>query len=184
MLNSYLNHHLLSLQAQGRSSAEAQAIVEARQLYTQAVERRWRAQIWAWLTGRSRRLLDLAAVEANGRVVSRHYPELKTVPVGQIRGSASKGRGQDFDLDFYPSQAHDEDRWISVAAAWLYGQALPPIELIQVGETYYVQDGHHRVSIARVLGQRDIDAVVTVWQVAEAPEAATYAQPGECLAPA
>lgn len=183
MLNLYLNHYLTS-NPQGRNSAESHAIEEARQLYSQAVGRRWRAQIWAWLTGRSRRLLDLAAVEANGQVVSRHYPELKTVPVGHIRGSASKGRGQDFDLDFYPSQAHDEDRWKSVAAAWLYGQALPPIEVIQVGETYYVQDGHHRVSIARALGQQDIDAIVTVWQVAEAPSAAAYAQPGDCLAPA
>jgi hypothetical protein len=28
-----------------------------------------------------------------------------------------------------------------------------------------VRDGHHRISVARALGQRDIEAEVTVWQV-------------------
>jgi hypothetical protein len=28
-----------------------------------------------------------------------------------------------------------------------------------------VRDGHHRISVARALGQRDVEAEVTVWQV-------------------
>jgi hypothetical protein len=130
----------------------------------------------------------LAQVEANSQVVSRHYAGVRTVPVRQIRGSASKGRSKDFDIDFYPNQAHDEQRWKSVAAAWLDGQVFPPVELIQVGDTYFVRDGHHRVSIARAVGQTYMDADVTVWQVAEPviqtqPEA-RCPQAGECLAPA
>ena len=38
-----------------------------------------------------------------------------------------------------------------------------------VGElqpVYFVRDGHHRISVARARGQRAIDAVVTVWDVA------------------
>jgi hypothetical protein len=41
--------------------------------------------------------------------------------------------------------------------------------LIQVGPTYYVRDGHHRVSVARMMGQEEIDAEVTVWKI-ECPE--------------
>jgi hypothetical protein len=163
---------------------DAWAVLAAAQLYQQVITRRWRARIWALLTGRSRSLPDLAAVEANSRIMARHFAGVQPVPIKQIRGSASKGRSRDFDVDFYPNQDHDEYRWRSVAAAWLYGQAFAPIEVIQVGQTYYVQDGHHRVSIARALGQGYIDAEVTVWEVAEAQPAVPSLQPGDCLAPA
>jgi hypothetical protein len=41
---------------------------------------------------------------------------------------------------------------------------LPPVELVQVGETYFVRDGHHRVSVARAMGEGFVEAEVTVWQ--------------------
>jgi hypothetical protein len=50
------------------------------------------------------------------------------------------------------------------------GLALPPIDVILVGEQYFVRDGHHRVSVARSLGQVEIEANVTVWEV-DAPVA-------------
>jgi hypothetical protein len=43
---------------------------------------------------------------------------------------------------------------------------LPPVELIQVGDVYFVRDGHHRISVARMMGQDSIDAEVTVWETA------------------
>jgi hypothetical protein len=30
------------------------------------------------------------------------------------------------------------------------------VELIQVGEAYFVRDGHHRISVATALGQQQI----------------------------
>jgi hypothetical protein len=36
---------------------------------------------------------------------------------------------------------------------------------VQIGNLYFVRDGHHRISVARALGQRSIEAKVTVWQV-------------------
>jgi hypothetical protein len=42
---------------------------------------------------------------------------------------------------------------------------LPPVVLVQVGDIYFVRDGHHRISVARALGQLNIDARVTVWEV-------------------
>jgi hypothetical protein len=38
---------------------------------------------------------------------------------------------------------------------------MPPVDLVRVGEIYFVRDGHHRVSVARALGRSDIDAYVT-----------------------
>jgi hypothetical protein len=37
--------------------------------------------------------------------------------------------------------------------------------LIQVGDVYFVRDGHHRISVARALGHLMIEATVEVWQV-------------------
>ena len=73
----------------------------------------------------------------------------------------------DFDAQFRPTQTHSQGRWLSVATARLQGVPLPPVELIQVGDTYFVRDGHHRVSVARALGELDIDAEVRVWRAAE-----------------
>ncbi|HEY3310826.1 MAG TPA: hypothetical protein VGK00_04225 [Anaerolineales bacterium] len=44
----------------------------------------------------------------------------------------------------------------------LNGRELPPVELIQVENIYYVRDGHHRISVSRSLGQDFIDAEVTI----------------------
>jgi len=55
---------------------------------------------------------------------------------------------------------------VRVATAILKGKPLPPVELIEVGGRYFVIDGHHRISVARMLKQSHIDAIVTVWDVA------------------
>jgi hypothetical protein len=41
------------------------------------------------------------------------------------------------------------------------GEAMPPVDLVRIGQIYFVRDGHHRVSVARALGHGDIDALVT-----------------------
>lgn len=77
----------------------------------------------------------------------------------------SEGRSSDFDRDFNPLRDHNKGRWLGVAAARQRGKPLPPVALIQVGDVYFVQDGHHRISVARALGQWAIEASVVVWQV-------------------
>ena len=42
------------------------------------------------------------------------------------------------------------------------GDTLPPVELLRVGDRYFVRDGHHRISIAKALGHNSVDAVVTM----------------------
>jgi hypothetical protein len=88
---------------------------------------------------------------------------MQAVPICQIRGS--QGRCHDFDRNFYPLQDHLKSRWLRVAMAWQLGLALPPVELIQVGDVYFVRDGHHRISVAKALGQLEINAEVRVWHI-------------------
>lgn len=83
---------------------------------------------------------------------------LQQVSVEQIVGSS--GRYQDFDLAFNPRRKSSDDRWINVAKAKYRGVELPPILLYKVGEAYFVEDGNHRVSVARVNGEQYIKANV------------------------
>ena len=136
----------------------------ANSLYTRAHQRGQRGQLWTSLTGRSRALLVLAEVSAACFIEAQSDSGLRTVPISQIRGSES--RSADFDRDFNPLQAHTQGRWLSIAQARRQGKALPPVVLIQVGAVYFVRDGHHRISVARALGQKAIEAKVVVWQVA------------------
>jgi hypothetical protein len=138
---------------------------EAERLYKRAYHRGRLGQAWARLTRSSRTLLNLTTVTATCTVGNRHYAGTQTVPIREIRGSV--GRCHDFDAAFYPLQTHTKTRWLSIARAWQEGVALPPVDLIRVGAIFFVRDGHHRISVARALGQPDIDALVTMWKVAE-----------------
>jgi hypothetical protein len=108
-------------------------------------------------------LLTLESIDATGGVYARCDAGMRTVPVDKIRGS--EGRACDFDCDFNPLGDHNKERWLRVAAARQQGKALPPVALVRVGDLYFVRDGHHRVSVARALGQLSIEAQVMVWQV-------------------
>lgn len=93
-------------------------------------------------------------------ITGQHSIGLQTVIVDKIVGS--ENRTTEFDGSFTPQADHLESRWVNVAVAYFKGISLPPIELFQVGDEYYVRDGHHRVSVARALDQAMIHATVTV----------------------
>jgi hypothetical protein len=140
---------------------------EIEALYVRARDRAQRGGLWTMLKGRSRCLLALEEVvkeEDTSFAEQTHgCAGIQRVQIAQICGSES--RSSDFDRDFNPLQDHNKGRWLSVASARRRGKALPPVDLIQVGDAYFVCDGHHRVSVARALGQQDIEAKVIVWQV-------------------
>lgn len=138
-------------------------------LYARARERGRRGEIWSALTGRAYCLLDLdeALKDSDISPAVRSQAQVRMVPLGQICGSES--RSSDFDRNFNPLQDHSQGRWLSIAAARQHGRYLPPVELVQVGDVYFVRDGHHRISVARALGQQTIEAKVLIWEVAEPP---------------
>jgi hypothetical protein len=148
------------------SDPEVQAGKEARQLYARVRASSRLRRLWSALLGRSNHLLSLTEIGITCGAHNSHYAGLQTVPIRRIHGS--EGRSGDFDSTFNPLGEHNRNRWLSVATAWQLGIALPPVELIQVGEVYFVRDGHHRISVARAQGQEDIDAEVWVWQTSGA----------------
>jgi len=91
--------------------------------------------------------------------VSEHSTGLHVVPVDAIVGSVDRSR--DYDRRFRPTSGRSRGRWEQIAAAARRGESFPPVDLLRVGELYFVRDGHHRVSVARALGRQDIDARVT-----------------------
>jgi hypothetical protein len=124
-------------------------------------------RVWSALSGHPCRLLDLAAIRASFDVRSRHAAGTRPVPIREIRGS--EGRSEDFDADFRPLRPHNKDRWIEIAVAQQLGKTMPPVDLVRIEDAYFVRDGHHRISVARALGQKEIDARITVWEVASPP---------------
>jgi hypothetical protein len=66
-------------------------------------------------------------------------------------------RAGDFDREFRPLTRTLRQRWEAVART---SADLPPVRLVQLGELYFVEDGHHRVSIARARGANRIAARV------------------------
>ena len=46
---------------------------------------------------------------------------------------------------------------------------LPPVDVVQVGDEFWVVDGHNRVALARSIGQLEIDANVTALRVPGSP---------------
>jgi len=91
--------------------------------------------------------------------VSEHRAGLRVVQLDAIVGSVDRSR--DYDRRFRPTSSRSRSRWEQIAAAARRGESFPPIDLLKVGELYFVRDGHHRVSVARALGRADIDAYVT-----------------------
>lgn len=117
----------------------------------------WRTLI-AWLTGETNELLPFDEVKGRLPVRGQHYVGLQQAPIEQIVGSM--GRYRDFDRAFLPKQKRTRDRWVSIDKAHITEAPLPPVELYQMGEVYFVKDGNHRVSVARERGQEFIDAYI------------------------
>ncbi len=122
----------------------------------------WRA-VAAFFTGRSNDLLPFEAIYARFPIRGQRYLGLRQVPLRQIVGSV--GRYQEFDRAFLPREPRLRERWVKVGALMWAQRPLPPVELYQVGEVYFVKDGHHRISAAQMLGQETIDAYVTAVEV-------------------
>jgi nucleotide-binding universal stress UspA family protein len=113
----------------------------------------------ARLTGKSNDLLCYDDVRQKLKTATTSTKELKDIPLDAIVGSV--GRCGDFTRSFLPLQDTDLHRWARVEVAMADLSGLPPIEVYQVGQAYFVLDGHHRASVARQFGATHIQAYVT-----------------------
>ncbi len=116
-------------------------------------------QIGAALTGKTADLFSYDEVRDKVHAIETNKRELKSIPLDSIVGSV--GRYKDFTRSFLPLIEGDEFRWARVHSLTTSLEGLPPIEVYQIGEVYFVRDGNHRVSVARDLGAKQIEAYVT-----------------------
>ena len=100
---------------------------------------------------------------------------LQTIRLDTIVGTVDSRR--DFDRHFRPTSNRVRSRWEQLALAQRRGAAIPPIEVYRAGGLHFVNDGHHRVSIAAATGQQTIDAYVTEVLTTMPPEDAR--RPGD-----
>jgi hypothetical protein len=108
--------------------------------------------------GRPRDLLPFDQVRERlhlRRFVDRGVQE---VPLDRIVGTV--GRERDFNRAFLPRRESLRDRWGKMTELAEGPEGFPPVELYQVGDSYFVVDGHHRVSVARSMGHTTIEARV------------------------
>ena len=129
-------------------------------------DRARRRQALAQIAARLRRepddineMLALAeVVKALGRR-AQHDLGIQTIALDSIVGTVDR-RSDEFDRAFRPRSRRLRERWARVAAVRRRGEDLPPIEVYRVGDLHFVEDGHHRVSVARALGDTTIEARV------------------------
>ena len=150
---------------------------QARDDFDRAYHRAVLGNLLARLCRRPNNLLAYQEVCRDLALAGESYRGIRAVPVAQIVGSTDRCR--DFDRTFRPLRMHAAGRWVSIARAHDEGRALPPVQLYQVGDAYFVRDGHHRVSVARVRDQLCVDAEVVELLVRGPLPAQSPAEAGE-----
>jgi hypothetical protein len=106
----------------------------------------------------SNRLLSFDDVRRELVANNRLHRGTRVVEVEEIIGSV--GRWKDFDRSFLPARASVGHRWKRIDRAFQRGENLPPVELYEIGDAYFVMDGHHRVSVARYHDVPTVEAAV------------------------
>lgn len=115
-------------------------------------------EVLSHLTGRHSELMNFDEIRSRLHLHEELYRGIADVPLDHIVGSV--GRYKDFTATFLPKKANMRDRWSRVYALANSLEGPPPIELYKVGDTYFVRDGNHRVSVARELDAKTILAHV------------------------
>jgi len=136
---------------------------QAQQDFQEAIRSAFWRKARAWLGKGCNDLLSFREVFEHLKNQPQFNHGVQRVPLDQIVGSTS--RYSDFDLAFYPRQNTSEIRWVNIAQIQNQGRKLPPVLLYKVGEAYFVEDGNHRVSVARANGETTIQANVIEFDV-------------------
>ncbi len=137
------------------TSTSLAALDDFRNLRNKAILR----EIMARLSGQPVGLLSFEEVRRQLKAQTGADRGLQDIPLDAIIGSVN--RYEDFTRDFLPREGIDRHRWAHVKTAMDDMAGLPPIEVYQLGEVYFVKDGNHRVSVARQVGATSIQGYVT-----------------------
>src|SRR4028119_318854 len=128
--------------------------------FSRARRRAFLRRVGAYLRGDpgSNQLLSFDEVKDALGVIQQVHIGLREVPVSKIVGSV--GRHRDFDRAFLPSKPDLGTRWKRIDQLMYKHEELPPVSLFKIGDAYFVNDGNHRVSVARQQGVETLDADV------------------------
>lgn len=130
--------------------------------------------LWSMLRGRKTNLAVFPE-EAPEKSPNRRFLGVQDISVHEIIGTVN--RRDDFDYKFRPLHKHLQERWVHACLA-LQGEGWSPILVHKVGNKYYVEDGHHRVSVSQELGITVIQA--KVWEYPSLAKQPKKCQPDPC----
>jgi hypothetical protein len=145
-------------------------LVDAQTAFARQLRRRRRAGAINWLRrrpGERSRLASLEQALGSTPPAGRRRAGLQAIPLETVVGTAEPAKARVFDSGFRPPYT-SRHRWERLWMASRRGAAIPPISVFRIGDEHYVDDGHHRVSVARALGMAAIDAEVTELAAARA----------------
>lgn len=163
MVEISINSQIQQMQAgYGLGTEEIEAATWAEKLFEESYRAAMWSRIRSWFRPNNEPLLYL---HPGSPVRKKGATRLQRVSLSQIKGSCG-GRLHDFDASLRPLRKHNKARWLNVATAFYMHKRLPPVELVKVGDIYFVLDGHHRLSVAGSLGLEAIEANVTEWHLA------------------
>lgn len=117
--------------------------------------------LWASITGKHQVLLQFDEITRSLHSSGSSSKGVRDIPIDAIVGSVNRYR--DFDKNFLPLRDDDMQRWARVKSAMTSpgSPGLSPIQVYQIGDSYFVLDGNHRVSVARQMDIEEIEAYVT-----------------------
>ena len=162
MFENNFNQNLLVQTKLQAENIHARQYNTAVNYFRSAIFDGWISRISRRILGHQQWLYDLVSLKPQIALQGGSYSGIKVVGINNIIGT--EGRAANFDIDFYPVSEESRGRWVGMAIAYLARIPLPPVELIQIGDRYFVRDGHHRISVARAFGQTAVDAEVIIWQ--------------------
>ena len=140
-------------------NASSQYYLQGVNAFQQARSRVFWKDMIGLLRGKPAELLSFEDIKQRLRLREESYKGLQNVPLDRIVGSV--GRYRDFTSEFLPRNPEMQSRWSRVYAQTQSMEGVPPIELYQIDDVYFVRDGNHRVSVARQMGNETIEAHVT-----------------------
>jgi len=117
----------------------------------------------SWFQRDKNKLLAFDEILKHLSIKRQYDAGIQEIEIEAIIGSVN--RYTDFDNAFLPRQKYTRSRWERIDRAYLRDEILPPVDVYQIGDYYFVMDGNHRVSVAKRRGQKWIDAHVVKIEV-------------------
>ena len=138
-------------------------VIDAQTAFARQRRRRRFDRVGAWLrrSPEASHLTALDEVLGAAPPSNRRPAGLRAIPLESIVGTAEPAKARVFDSRFRVPES-SRHRWERLWMASRKGAPLPPISVFRLGEHHFVDDGHHRVSVAQAMGMVAIDAEVTV----------------------